>query len=106
MIVPVMVKKLTKVEQRGKLWLKEGSEAFKALQEIVFEKKLLSDLEHLTKYSHTGNLEVYHALINKYAPKREHFSYRGMICHTQLAAMDHNAGAQLPQARLKDGTPR
>ena len=99
-------KRLKKSERKSKPWLIEGSEAFKAVQDVVFEKKLLTDLEHLTKYSHTGNLEVYHALLNKYAPKREHFSYRGMICRTQLAAMDHNEGANLPQAQLKDGTLR
>jgi hypothetical protein len=29
-----------------------------------------------------------------------------MICRTQLAAMDHNAGSKLPQATTKDGKLR
>ena len=29
-----------------------------------------------------------------------------MICRIQLSAMDHNAGAKLPQAESKDGTLR
>lgn len=97
---------LSRTEQRTKPWLKASSEAFKALHKIVSDTKFLQDLEHLTKYSHTGNLEVYHAVINKYAPKRQHFSYRGMICRTQLAALDHNAGANLDQAKTKAGNLR
>ena len=72
----------------------------------VCKKKLLTDFAHLVKFSHTGNLEVHHAVVNKYAPKRWHFSYLGMICRTQLAAMDHNAGVFMEQTKTKDGMMR
>ena len=72
----------------------------------MFDAKLLKDLEFLTEFSHTGSLEVYHALLNKYCPKSRHFSYAGMLCRCQLAALDHNAGAGLSQAIKKDGTRR
>ena len=87
-----------------KAWLKEGSPAYTGLQKIVFEKKLLTDFNHLNRFSHPGNLEVYHAIVNKYAPKQQHFSYLGMICRTQLAALDHNSG--VPQAKTKEGVLR
>ena len=61
-------------------WLKEGSPVYTGLQKVVFEKKLLTDFNHLNRFSHSGNLEVYHAIVNKYAPKQQHFSYLGMIC--------------------------
>ena len=51
-----------------KAWLKEGSTAYTGLQKVVFEKKLLTDFNHLDRFSHSGNLEVYHAVVNKYAP--------------------------------------
>ena len=92
---------LTRDAVSNKQCLREGSTAYKALQSVVFDKKLLTDFVHLVKFSHTGKLEVYHAIVNQYWPKRQHFSYRGMICSTQLAALDHTAGAFLKQAKTK-----
>ena len=97
---------LTNDQQRTKKWLVEGSPAYKTLQDIILDKKLISDLQYLVKFAHTGGLEVYHALLGKYCPKSRHFSYRGMLCRCQLAALDHNAGAQLPQAKTKQGDLR
>ena len=57
--------RITKKAARNKKWLKSDSDAFKALQSIVLDKNILKDLKHLTKFSHTGKLEVYHALYNK-----------------------------------------
>ena len=56
--------RITKKAARNKKWLKPDSDAFKALQSIVLDKNILKDLKHLTKLSHTGKLEVYHALYN------------------------------------------
>ena len=67
------------------------------------DPNLLKDLPHLTAFSHTGSLEVFHALLNKYAPKRLHFSYPGMVMRTQLAVIDHNEHVGRQQATLKDG---
>ena len=60
------------------------------IEEIVTKKKLLNDLNKLTEFHHTGELEQYHLVLPKYAPKREHFSYNGMVARTQLALLDHN----------------
>ena len=46
------------------------SNAFKAQQSIVLDKHVLGDLKYLTKFSHTGILEVFHALCNKVDPKK------------------------------------
>ena len=94
-------------EEHAKEWLLPTSESFKALQLIVFDKTTLNDLKHLTKFSHTGSLEVYHSLYNKWLPKSHHFfSYNGMIARSQLAALDFNLGSELQQARTKDGDNR
>ena len=89
-----------------KAWLKEGSPAYTGLQKFVFKKKLLTDFNHFDRFSHSGNLEVYHVVVNKYAPKRQHFSYLGMICRTQLAAPNHNSGVSLSQAKTKESVLR
>ena len=82
------------------------SEAFEALQNIVFDKNLLEDLPFVVEFSHTGILEIYHSLYNKWAPKRKHFSYGGMLARTQLAVMDFNQGSKLEQATTASGEKR
>ena len=81
---------LTRSEAQRKCWLKPGTAAFVALEEIVLERKLLKDLSKLTDFCHTGGLEVYHSMLLKYCPKRQHFSYKGMLARIQLAAIDNN----------------
>ena len=39
----------------------------------------------------------------KYCSKQEHFSYKGMVARTQLAALDNNANAERPQALVQSG---
>ena len=58
-------------------------------------------MKYLTKFSHTGLLEILHALYNKWTPKSQHFSHLGMVTRSQLAVMDFNSGSNLPQARTK-----
>ena len=76
---------------------------FKALQSIVLYKNILKDLKHLTKFSDTGKLEVYHALYNKWAPKNQHFSHLGMVTRSQLATLNFNAGSDIKQATTLKG---
>ena len=97
---------LTKDERKRKSWLKPNSDSFIALQKIVFDKRILNDLKYLVKFSHTGTLEVYHSLYNKWASKSLHFSYSGMIARSQLAALDFNSGCDLKIAKTKDGKER
>ena len=40
------------------------------------DKNLLKDLHSLSDLSHTGNLEVYHLLCNKFCPKQLRFSIK------------------------------
>ena len=82
-------------EYRNKQWIDPTSKALDALQRIVLDKHLLNDLKHLVCFSHTGELEIYHALYNKWVPKSLHFSFLGMVCRSQLAAIDFNLGANL-----------
>lgn len=49
---------LDEASQRSKLWLRPGSDAHIALVKIIKDKRLLKDLNHLTKCIHTTSLEV------------------------------------------------
>ena len=73
---------------------------------MTLDETLLSDLKHLTNFSHTGSLEVYHSSYNKWLPKSTHFSYQGMIARSQLAAVDFNLCSELSQAETKSGEKR
>ena len=86
-------------------WLKASSEAYKALKSVVQDKQTVDDLKYLVEFRHAGNLEVYHSVINKYCPKRLHFSLYGMIARTQLAVLDFNCGSD-DQAMTQGGALR
>ena len=77
-----------------------------ALEEVVLNRKLLKDLAKLADFCHTGGLEVYHSMLLKYCPKREHFTYQGMLARTQLAALDNNSNVGRQQAVERSGQPR
>ena len=83
---------------------KPGTTALVALEEIVFNKKLIKDLKMVTEFHHTGNLEVYHSMMIKYCPKRQHFSHEGMVAKTQLAVLDNNHNCSRNQAVVKKGS--
>ena len=85
-------KKLTKKDRSSKPFLKRLSPAYKVSESIVTDKSLLGALKFLTKFNHTGTLEVYHSVYNKYSPKRLHFSLRGIIARAELAVLDFNCG--------------
>ena len=80
--------RLSRNRERKPKWLQPGSAPHKTLEEIVLHKKLLKDISKLTEFHRTGNFEVYHSLFLKYAPKRQHFSYKGMVTRIQLAVID------------------
>ena len=95
---------LSSEEERSKKWLRSGSVAYNALCKVVLQDTLLRDMKKLTGYHHTGSLEVFHSLLLKYCPKRQHFSYVGMQARIELAILDHNYNTQRKQATTKAGT--
>ena len=97
---------LSKDEQRTKPWMKLERSSFRALKEIIASNNLIKDLKYLSDFNHTGTLEIYHSLYNKYCPKRLSFSYEGMVARSQLAVMDHNSSIGLQQDITKRGEKR
>lgn len=98
--------RLSRRQIRTTCWLQPGSAAHVALEEVVLQPKLVNDIAKLTEFSHTGGLEVYHSMLLKYCSKKEHFSYRGMIARTQLAAIDNNHNTGRQQAVVQKGPGR
>ena len=95
--------KLTRKERKEKTWLKPGTHANVALDEIVFNSKLLKDMKQVMEFHDTGALEVYHSMMLKYCPKRQHFSHAGMMTRTQLAALDNNHNSKREQSVIQHG---
>ncbi|XP_040182415.1 uncharacterized protein LOC120915727 [Rana temporaria] len=75
-------------------WLREGSCAYKELKDIILRKTWLRDIERLTLFCHTGNLEIFHSTALKYKPKSNHFFMDAMVARTQLSILEHNSNLQ------------
>ncbi len=97
---------LTQRERRKKKWLKPDSSEHQALKQVVMDQVLVQDIQRLTHAVHTGGLEVFHSLGTKYCPKRQYFSYKGMLIRSELAVLDHNNNLNRTQAATADGQPR
>ena len=83
------------------MWL--SPQAYIAAEKVVCNKRLLKDIRKLTEFCHAGELEVCHSLVLKYCPKQEHFSFNGMVAHTQLAVLDYNNNVNHKKAVAKSG---
>ena len=61
-------------EERSTKWLRSSSVAHNALRKVVLQDTLLRNMKQLTGFNHTGSLEVFHSLLLKYCPKRQHLA--------------------------------
>jgi hypothetical protein len=94
---------LTDDESRRKKWIEPNSPALEAFASVILDKLIMKDIGKLSCFSHTGNLESYHSEMIRYMPKNKYFSYQGMICRTQLCAMDHNIHVNREQIVNRSG---
>ena len=60
------------------------------MQQVVTDKRLLNSLPNIAQFCHTGELEVFHNMLLKYCPKRQHIPYDSMKARLMLAAVDWN----------------
>ena len=67
-------------EARTKWWLRPGLPAHEALKEVLFDKKLLKDIQQLSLCCHTGKLKVYHNVYTKYTPQASTLLLQGHGC--------------------------
>eukprot|EP00057_Strongylocentrotus_purpuratus_P007988 XP_011662462.1 PREDICTED: uncharacterized protein LOC105437502 [Strongylocentrotus purpuratus] len=92
-------------KERKIKWLTPDSLAHVALQEVLFDKNLVKDIKRLTKACRTGELESFHSMLLKYAPKRQEFDYPVMLARLQLAVLDHNNNVGRDYAMVKKPQP-
>ena len=55
-------RRISSSEAKKVCWLKPGTPAHLALEEVVLNPKLLTDLAKLTDFCHTGKIKVYHSM--------------------------------------------
>ena len=86
--------------------MEASSPDFQALEVILLDKGLLKDLSKLTEFCHTGQIEVFYFLINKYSPKRQHFFTVSQCARHQLSVVDHSSGTELDYKRNSNSHKR
>ena len=62
-----------------------------------------NELPHLVGFTHTGSIESWNAVHNKYANKNFFYRHDSMLVRGALAAIDNNANLKRSQKRDKDG---
>ena len=65
---------------------------------------LLRDLGKLSPVHQTFGLEVYHSVVNHFAPKSTHFCYESMLARIHLAALHYNENSAKKKSKTKSGT--
>ena len=50
-------------------------------------------MKHSICFSHTGTLQIHHVIYNKWLPQSSHYIFLGMLCRSQLSAIDFNLAA-------------
>lgn len=92
---------LSECERKQKKWIKKSKEEYNVISKIICDGKLLQDIRQTKNYCHTGKLESFHSVALKYKPKRNHFSYDGMVARTILSILDFNHNLYRPQTGRK-----
>lgn len=78
----------------------------KLMKEILENKSLLKDVPKLSPCHQTYGLEVFHSVVNHFAPKSTHFFYAGMLARLSIAALHYNENCKRNQATRSDGQKR
>ena len=74
---------------RKRKWFKGTGKAFKALESVINDKRILKDLRQLNLFCHTGDLEVYHSMMLIYVPKRQEVAKRYCSLFTKQSFSKH-----------------
>jgi len=101
-------KKCDHGELETRAWLSPDSKAISKVRSAIqgYNGTRIADLEMMVDFVHTGDLEVYNSLHNKYCPKQYFYSHKTMMARTACCALDHNTNTDRGQAMTKDGVPR
>ncbi|XP_075706636.1 uncharacterized protein LOC142741124 [Rhinoderma darwinii] len=84
-----------------KKWIQEDSTVHNEVKEVVLNRNLHKDLQHMSYFCHTRELEVYRSAIRKYRHKKKHLVIDGITARTQLATMYHNSNVHRVQEDVR-----
>ncbi|XP_075710913.1 uncharacterized protein LOC142744244 [Rhinoderma darwinii] len=90
---------LTKGERQCQPWIKANSQPYLALYDVVMNPKVIKDLDHLSQFLHTGEIDVYHYFVSKYGPKKVHLKMDALEARIKLAALAHNANVHRQRSK-------
>ena len=57
-----------------------ATKPYHRLEKLLENKRILKDISKLSPLHQTSNLEVFHSVILRFAPKNVAFSFHGMLC--------------------------
>ncbi|CAM4598848.1 unnamed protein product [Leuciscus chuanchicus] len=92
-----------RVSRDQKKWFQSGSVELHKLGKVLYNKRVLKDVEKLSHHFQTSSLEAFHSLILRFAPKNVVFPFIGMLCRLYLAAMHYNENSDRHQATTTAG---
>ncbi|XP_061190456.1 uncharacterized protein LOC133198376 [Saccostrea echinata] len=84
-------------------WMQQGSRCHKMVKDVVESPYLLRDLPKLSPVYQTYGLEVFHSVVNHFAPKSTHFFYMPMHARLCIAAFHYNENGTRRQSLTREG---
>lgn len=73
------------------------------LREVVESQFLMKDISKLSPVHQTYGLEVFHSVVNTFAPKNTHFFYPAMMARLCVATLHFNENGRRHQATTGAG---
>ena len=92
-------------KDREKAWLHPDSLSVKKVRQAIMghDRSRFNDLQYMLRFTHTGQIESWNALHNKYANKNYFYRPSGMFIRAALTALDWNANIGRMQAQNASG---
>ncbi|XP_078330548.1 uncharacterized protein LOC144624567, partial [Crassostrea virginica] len=84
-------------------WLRDDSRAQKLFRDVVESKFLVKDIGKSSPLHQTFGLEMFHSVVNTFAPKSTQFFYPAMLARQCVAALYFNENGHRNQAVTKVG---
>ncbi|XP_039518795.1 uncharacterized protein LOC120473159 isoform X2 [Pimephales promelas] len=92
-----------RVSRDRKKWFQSGSVELHKLGKVLYNKRVLKDIEKLSHHFQTSSLKAFRSLILRFAPKNVVLPFIGMLCRLYLAAMHYNENSDHQQATTTAG---
>ncbi|KAM4617347.1 uncharacterized protein O3C94_021387 [Discoglossus pictus] len=81
-------------------WIQKNTTAYSALEDLICSAQIQKDMQRLTEYCHTTEIEMFHNMVLKYLPKSVKFKMDAIQARTKLAILAHNNNVNKPPVRI------